>query len=377
MYRFFTTLLLSLCLCCGAFTVSRAQLLQDNDTQQVLRQAIDHIYNFEFGEAERLIGVIRGRYPQHPVGPMLASLKLYWQGMPLRKGKPEYAECLNQLQQTLRQAEELLEKKPHDPEGTFFALAAHSYLALQASEEGQTMEAFSEARKAYVYLRVGAKLIGQYADFYLSTGLYNYYVVQYPQNHPAVKPFMVFFADGDKKTGLQQLESGAAEGVFTRTEALYYLMHIYVKHEMQFARALQCSARLNRQHPGNRLFAMRHAEMLVLNGRYGEAVPLIEQMAARPDKVYQATAAVLRGIIAEKEQGNPAEARNQYLKTLRLRAYDRRYTQDYYGMAYAGLARLAAREGKKEEARTLYKKVLELAEYEGTLREAKNYLKNG
>jgi Tfp pilus assembly protein PilF len=45
-------------------------------------------------------------------------------------------------------------------------------------------------------------------------------------------------------------------------------------------------------------------------------------------------------------------------------------------MAYAGLARLAAREGKKEEARHSYRKALELAEYESTRREAKNYLKN-
>jgi predicted RNA polymerase sigma factor len=81
-------------------------------------------------------------------------------------------------------------------------------------------------------------------------------------------------------------------------------------------------------------------------------------------------------MIAEKGPERPAEARKQYAAALRLRAYDRRYTQDYYGMAYAGLARLAVREGKTEEARHSYKKALELAEYESTRREAKNYLKN-
>lgn len=375
-YRFFAKFVLLSWLCCGAYTVSRAQLLRDADTQGLLRQAIDRIYNFQFAEADPLIGTIRSRYPQHPVSPMLLALKLYWQGMPLRKEKPMYAEYLRQVQLTLRLADALLARDERDPEATFFALAAHSYLALQASEEGQPVEALSEARKAYGYLRAGMKLTGTYPDFYLSTGLYNYYVVQYPQTHPAVKPLMLFFADGNKQTGLAQLETGAARGVFTRTEALYYLVHIYAKYEMQWARALACSSRLHAQFPANLFFLMRHAEMLVLNGRYDEAEPLAGQLAVLPDKVFQATAAVLRGLIAEKGHKDPAEARKQYAAALRLRAYDRRYTQDYYGMAYAGLARLAAREGKAEDARRFYRKALELAEYASTRREAKHYLKN-
>lgn len=376
MYRFFPQTVLLLWLCCGAYTAGRAQLLRDADTQGVLRQAIDRIYNFQFAEADPLIGTIRSRYPQHPVSPMLVALKLYWQGMPLRKDKPEYAEYLRYVHLTLRQADAMLDKDASDPEGTFFALAAHSYLALLAAEEGQTMQAFGEARKAYGYLRTGMKLTGAHPDFYLSTGLYNYYVVQYPQTHPAVKPLMVFFADGDKKTGLGQLETGAARGIFTRTEALYYLVHIYAKYEMQWARALACSGRLHAQYPANLLYLMRHAEMLVFNGRYDEAAPLAAQLAAQPDKVFQATAAVLRGLISEKGQQDPAEARKQYAAALRLRAYDRRYTQDYYGMAYAGMARLALREGKREEARHFYRKTLELAEYASTRQEARKYLKH-
>jgi Tfp pilus assembly protein PilF len=45
-------------------------------------------------------------------------------------------------------------------------------------------------------------------------------------------------------------------------------------------------------------------------------------------------------------------------------------------MAYAGLARMASKEGNKEAAKNYYKKTLDLAEYDGTIREAKTYLKN-
>jgi tetratricopeptide (TPR) repeat protein len=302
-------------------------LLEDKDTQEKLREAINLIYNFQFPQAEPLIKTIRERYPQHPVYPMLMSLKLFWQGMPLRKENPLYPEYLDHLRKTLKQTSLLIDKSPHDPEATFFALAAHSYLALQASEEGQSMEVLAEARKAYGYLRAGSKLTQTYPDFLFSTGLYNYYVVQYPATHPAVKPLMVFFADGDKAKGLQQLEKAAGEGVFTRTEALFYLMHITVKHESQFSRALGYSSRLVTRFPGNLLYKMRHAELLVLNGRYREAVPLIREIQAHPDKVYQATAEILLGLIAEKSEKNVEKARGHFIRALRLKAYERRYTR--------------------------------------------------
>lgn len=376
MYRLVPKFVLFLSLCCCTYTVSQAQLLQDAATQQLLHQALDKIYNFEFTEAAPLIKKIRDQYPQHPVYPLLVALRLSWEGMPLRKDKPTYGEYIRHLQLTLTRANALLDKNGKDPEAIFFALSAHSYLALQASEEGQSMEALSEARRAYGYLRAGMKLTSTYVDFYLSTGLYNYYVKQYPETHPAIKPLMLFFADGDKKLGLQQLETGANKGVFTKTEALYYLMHISVKHEMQFAKGLVCSSRLNRQYPNNLLFLMRHTEMLVLNGRYDEAKPFLGKISVQTDPIYQATAAVLQGLMEEKGAHNYEKAQSYYLKAIKLKAFERRYTQDYYGMAYAGLARLAAREGNKVQAKAYYKKALELAEYESTIREAKHYLKN-
>ncbi len=356
---------------------AKAQLLRDEPAQQLVRQCIDKIYNFEFAAADPIIKTIRDRYPKHPVAPMLVSLKLYWQGTPLRSDKPVYQEYLRQLKQTLALAKTLLDKNEADPEGIFFALAAHSYLAMQVSEEGHYMEAMLEARKTYDYLKQGMKLKEVYPDFLMSTGLYNYYVVQYPENHPMVKPLMLFFSNGDKALGIGQLSKASQLGMFTKTEALYYLMHIYVKHEMQFAKALNCAAALTGQFPNNLFYALRHAELLVLNGRFDEANPVIGKLLLYPDKIFQSSGLVFKGIIAEKKDGNAETARGYYEKAIGLKAIERRYTSDYYAMAYAGLGRLAAKEGKKELAKAYYKKALDIAEYESIIREAKNYLKNG
>jgi Tfp pilus assembly protein PilF len=121
---------------------------------------------------------------------------------------------------------------------------------------------------------------------------------------------------------------------------------------------------------------MRHAEMLVANGKYEQAQPYIKQLLAQPNKTFHGAAYVFLGIIQEKEANNHALARLNYQRAFNLGSADRRYTKDLYAQAYAGLARIAHKEGNRHSAKDLYKKTLELAEYESTVREAKNYLKN-
>jgi len=63
-----------------------------------------------------------------------------------------------------------------------------------------------------------------------------------------------------------------------------------------------------------------------------------------------------------------------YLTAIR-QPRDEEYTKEYQAFAYAGLARIAIRAGDKRKATEYYKIVSDLAEYKGTLKEAKNFLK--
>jgi tetratricopeptide (TPR) repeat protein len=121
---------------------------------------------------------------------------------------------------------------------------------------------------------------------------------------------------------------------------------------------------------------MRHAEMLVANGKYEQAQPYIQKLLAHQNKMFHGAAYIFQGMIQEKEVKNHALARLNYQRAFNLSVADKRYTKDLYAQAYAGLARIADNEGNKLAAKDLYKKTLELAEYDSTLREAKHYLKN-
>jgi tetratricopeptide (TPR) repeat protein len=358
-----------------ASAFAQAQVLQDAETVQWLHQGIDKMYNYEFAAAEPVFEKVRQRYPQHPVYPMLKALETSLKYVPLGNNAAVINTYRNYLNDVVKKAEMLLDKNEKDAEGVFFAMSAHGFLALSYAEEDKTTAAVGEARKTYGYLKDGRKMVEQYADFYSPTGVYNYYVEQYPETHPIVKPFMIFFADGDKALGLKQLEIAGQRGIFTKTEALFFLIQIYIKHEQKPAKALTFSQQLIAKYPNNILYAMRHAEMLIANRRYDDALPYIGQVARHPDKVFQSTAAVFNGLIEEKQKKDHAKARSYYQKAVNMNALNKRYNNDYIAMTFAGLARIAAAEGKKEAAKNYYRKCLDIAEYEGTVAEAKKYLK--
>lgn len=216
----------------------------------------------------------------------------------------------------------------------------------------------------------------KYPEFFFTTGLYNYYVVQYPEDHSIIKPFMFFFSSGNKAVGLEQMEISIEKGIFTRTEALYWLMHIYLKHEVKPQKAATFGELLVKKYPNNILYVMRHTESLLATGKYEAAQPFIKQLLANKHSVFQSAAFVFQGIIQEKQLKNYTQARAFYHRALDLATTDKRYTSEYFAMAYTGLARISDREGNKEAAKNYYKKALELAEYQATVKEAKNYLKN-
>jgi tetratricopeptide (TPR) repeat protein len=357
-------------------TYSHAQLLNDTTMQAQIKQAIDKIYNFEFAAAEPMIASIRKSYPQHPVSSLLMALFTSWKNFPMDPKTEAYQAYQSYLTETLNRTNKLFENDKNNPEGVFFALSAHSYQGLIASEDKEYMKALGEAKKAYNYLRKGFDYVEQYPEFYFTTGLYNYYVVQYPQDHSIIKPFMFFFSSGDKALGLKQMETSIQKGIFTRTEAQYWLMHIYLKHEVKPKRAAVFAETLVKKYPNNILYVMRYTEALIASGQYDVALPFIKQLMAHKHKAFQSAAYVFQGVILEKQANNQAQARAHYHHALDLATSDKRYTNEYYAMAYAGLARISDREGNKENARSYYKKALEMAEYQATIQEAKGYLKN-
>lgn len=352
----------------------QGQILDDKEIQQTILLALDHIYNYEFDEAEPFIRQVRSRYPQHPVAPMLKAIQVQWQYLPLKDNQVATGQYTQYLNQSLVLARKMLEKDEKDPEGVFFALTAHGYLALKYHYDDEFLKGVSEARKAYGYLIDGFKLTERNGEFYFTTGLYNYYVERYPDDHPIVKPFMVFFQSGNMMQGLRQMEVSVKRGIFTRPEASYYLAQIFLKHENQPNRASLYSKWLVDKYPNNPLYRMRHAEALLLAGRYDEAELHMDRLKKSTLKIIPMAVKVFEGIRLEKDTKNDKAAAESYQAALKM-PFDAANTKEYHAFAYAGLARIAARAGNRSQARAYYKKATDIAEYKMIHQEAKANIK--
>ncbi len=351
---------------------SRAQVLSDPGLQQTVLRTLDDIYNLEFTEADNAIRQLRSRYPQHPIVPILQATKIELQHLPLHEDKAATAQFLQLANQGLTLAKRMLDKNSNDPEGVFFALTAHSYLASLYNNQGESLKAVTESKRAYGYLKNGFHLTTKSPDFFFTTGLYNYYVERYPVDHPVVRPFMFFFADGDMAQGLKQMDVATKKALFMRPVANYFFAHVLIKHEMQPGRAVSYTKYLADKYPNNPLFGMINAEALLLAGRYAEARPYVQRLKQLNSKLVPLAVSTFEGMLAEHADKDDQMASDNYQAALKQYANEP-YTKEYQAFAYAGLARIATRANDRSRARINYKKALAVAEYKSIIKEAKAF----
>ena len=349
--------------------LSFAQLLTDEVAKNHIKLGMDKLYNMEFTDAEHHFHKVKSTYLNHPVGELLHAIQIQWQNTPVEKNPSALSKYLTALEKSKKQAENLYKQGKYKEEATFFLIATYGYIALSYNYQKEYSKAVLEAKQAYGYLKEGMKY--KNSDFLFTSGLYNFYRIQYPETHPVVKPVMLFFEGGNKALGLQQLENAIQKATFSREEAAIYLINIYLKYQNDRPKALQTATYLGKKYPNNKLFTMRYAEALLLNGQFTEAEKQIDRLKnTSSNSLYWLAIHTFEGILAEIRDKDKQAAIQHYQKAVQLTA-DRRYTSEYKGLAYLGLSRNYYFLNQPEKAKLYAKKCQEIAEYHWVLDEAK------
>lgn len=365
----YTTLLL---LGCKQFIF--AQLLTDKQAQDKIITGLNALYNLDYETAERHFTQLSPRYTGHPVNDLLKAFILQWKYLPIEQHPIALEQYIKHLETCRQKAEKLAAVPDYKAEATFFLLAANGYIALSYNYRKEYTKAVMDAGQAYSYLKDGFKFIGQNVEFNFTTGMYNYYRVQYPETHPIIKPLVVFFQTGNKATGLSQLRKAANSAVFSRIEATNYLVNIYIKYEMNFDQASYFAQRLSLRYPKNHIFKIKYTEALLWNNDFTKATQVVKNMTHQSDKISMLSRNFFEGYIAEKSSENDELALQKYTKAVSY-PLNSRYTQEYYAMAYLGMGRIMSRKGETVKATLFYKKCLEYAEYKWVVSEAKQRLR--
>jgi hypothetical protein len=358
----------------GIYFTANAQFLEDENAKQIVLKGIDHIYNFEFEKAEKVFAPIKSQYSSHPVVHLLAALQLQNQYIPIDNFPIQYKKFLSELSLCKEKAKVIHKTQKYKAETTFFLLAAEGLLALAHNYRKEYVELGVVANRAYGYFLDSQKIKNQSVEFLFSSGLYNFYREQYPESHPKTKSIFYFFAKGNKKLGIQELEYSSKNSIFSRVEAQIYLIHILIKYESNFTRALFHASNLFAKYPVNTTFLITQIECLLMNKEYEKAEKLNVALSKKTDVVSRLSHFAFEGYLDEYYRNDLAAAKTNYAKALKL-PYEDRYTKDYHAMAYLGIGNIFVKEKNMSLAKTFYKQSLEIAEYKWIIEKANIALK--
>ncbi|WP_461117020.1 tetratricopeptide repeat protein [Spirosoma jeollabukense] len=353
-----------LLLLCPNHVLAQYPMINGNPAARTLVTAgLDQVYDNQFSAADATFTQLAKVAPNHPSLDLLRGVSLYYQWFPARTDAKLKQRCGQQLELAAKKADDWqkAQKKSKGsdlPEAMFLYFTAEAMLAKISHFEHEPFAAIRHAKNAYPYIQKGKLFQQQYPDFYLSTGLYNFYREVYPEIHPFYKTVAWVMTSGDKKLGMSQLQIATQKALLVRTEAILYLTHLLTDYENKPADALPYLAQLVIKYPGNPYWRYKYAEAL-LNAHQVETIPHeINHLMATSEEVYHQMGTLVKARYAlEKGQRSTA----QTLANDVIRSSVRDETVRAY--AYLVLARIARIQGQEKQARQYYKQMLEFAEY--------------
>lgn len=338
------------------------QIFSDSASLYLIKDGADKLYNFQFREAEESFHKVSLNYPGHPANLLLSALMKYWRNYPLLQSSQISKGFVNDLELCI----ELCESKEHqgdDEEYLMVNMCARGMLLLYYSDNGISSDVFKLAATTYPYIRDALDKTSEYADFYVFTGLYNYYREAYPEAYPIYKALAFLFPGGDKKKGLEQLKLAGQNSIVLRAEAYSFLSYILTNFENDYTRSTETSKILYELYPVNPQYKIAYIKNLLLSRKYDEAELVINTKGdGHGNRFYGAQLHICEGILQEKKYFNNKLAVQYYERGLREIASFQNYAREYSAYAYFGLSRIS--ESNDENARKEYrKKALDLASF--------------
>ncbi len=328
--------------------------------------AVNELYNFKFDESMRHLKYLKFEYGWHPLPYFLMGLNYWWRIQP-NLNDQKYDDIFNAYMDTSIVVAERLYDKVNPIEGAFFLAAAYGFKARLHSDRENYRRAAFDGRKALKYLKECNEFTEYSPEVLFGTGLINYYTEWIRENYPWLRPLMMFFPDGDKELGVQQLREVSRNAFYSRTEAQYYLLNILFHDKSEYREALALAEYLHVTYPDNSFFHRWYARALFTTGRYPQAEVVCKEIIARIDssqvgyEEYTGRfAAFFLGRIY-KFQKDDENAWKYFKRSQEFHEKANATEKGYYFSTLYNLGEIAVKRNDLDEAEVYYKMVKKLA----------------
>lgn len=355
-------------------------ILDDPYVRTEGKKGLDLLYDMKFEQANAIFDEIVSRYPNHPIGPFLRGLNIWWNHIMLDLTDPSHdEEFFAAMEEVVARCDRMLERDEDNVDALFLKGAALGFQARLHSNREDWFAAVVDGKNAIGYVRRVGTLAEDTPDYVFGKGMYDYYAAIIPEQYPLSRAVMMFMPDGDRERGLALLRQAAEEGRFIQTEAVYFLLQIHYLYEHDYGTSHRRVQWLRNQHPDNPYFHNYEGRVYARWGRWRAAREVFASVLKR----YRTQQTGYTDAIAEQALYYLARERMirdaydealQYLVQLdALTARDDGHTpyralgRLRQGMVYDALGRRAAAERS-------YREVLEMDDHHGTHDRAERYL---
>ena len=199
-------------------------------------QGINHLYDLEFDEAERLFSKIVAEKPDYPVGYFYMAM-VTWSRLSVGFWTAEnLKEYVERIDLTMSVAKKGIEKNEKDSRNYFYLGGALGFKGRFELMQQKWFSSYNLAYDSIQALRTSQKLDPDNKDVLLGLGIYDYYTAKLS----GVLKFLtyLFLHRGDKEEGMRKLNVAANEAVYSGLEAKSMLIHIYLYLEEDYDKAL-------------------------------------------------------------------------------------------------------------------------------------------
>lgn len=226
----------------------------------------EQIYNYELVSADSSIAVYQRDFPDHPVWPLLKANVAWWQ---ILSGKLDDDDLNKTFIDQLNASKALAKQYTNNADEAAFSLIIVNAFRTRfdlLNNNYLTAAGYLNACIDDISDAFGKE--EQYEPFYLTSGLYYYFMQKAHDDYPIMRPYLFFFPDGDKQKGMAYLiKCSKSKDVFLRDEATYFLMRIALDLDDNPTAALLHVSELLKRHPHNVIFRLFERDIYDRLGR--------------------------------------------------------------------------------------------------------------
>ena len=344
-------------------------ILKNIDLQIESTSSINKMYNYKFKDSEKEFIWLAQEYNNHPLPSFLSGLSLWWQ-IDAQSGKINGSpkdlddKFLLNMDKTIDKANEIY-KKGNIVDGAFFLAASYAFKGRLLADRKKWTQSALAGRNAIKYLKEIKKNDLMIPEIDFGNGLFNYYSIWISDRYPLLRPLVNFFPKGDKKKGIEELTNASGNSFYTRTEAQFFLMRIYLG-ERNLINALQLSKYLNETYPDNSIFHKYYTQILYQNGKlkqsYMSANNILKKFNSNSFGYNHDEARISHFFIGEYYHSklNFEKAIYNYLKAIEYANLLGKEKMGYSYYSYYYLGKIFFDRGEFKKSKIYYKKVIQL-----------------